>query len=216
MDAITARQIAQCYLPRRWHYHYSQSKLRTDPLYLGVCQALTETHAPVLDLGCGIGLLAHCLRARQLTMPYVGLDSDADKIALARGSTRHLADVQFTALDLSQPLPAHRGNVVILDVLQYLPTATQLDVLNAACARIDAGAKLIVRSGLADASWRSKVSYTADMFGRAIRWMNTHPRSYPQRTTFTHVCESHGLHVDFKPWWGRTPFNNWLIVASRV
>lgn len=216
MDAITATQIAQCYLPRRWHYHYSRAKLRMDPLYAGVCQALRDTCAPVLDLGCGIGLLAHCLRAQQLSMPYVGLDSDADKIALATRSTLHLDQVQFAVMDLTQPPLAQRGSVVLLDVLQYLPPPAQLKLLDDACANLDANGKLIVRSGLADAGWRSKITYSADLLGRAVRWMNTSPQRYPQRSTFIEVCTRHGLQPTFQPWWGRTPFNNWLIVATRI
>ena len=68
LPADTAQRIARAFLPPRWHgnryfYYYTRAKLRTDPLYPGVLDALRGTTAPVLDLGCGIGLLAHALRA---------------------------------------------------------------------------------------------------------------------------------------------------------
>src|SRR5690606_26431095 len=57
-----ATVIAKAFLPphrvlNRWDYHYIRSKLSTDPLYPGVLRALRGSHAPVLDLGCGLGLL---------------------------------------------------------------------------------------------------------------------------------------------------------------
>src|SRR5690606_39767259 len=57
---------------RDWSSDVSSSdlKLSTDPLYPGVLRALRGSHAPVLDLGCGLGLLAHALRQDGQEMPY--------------------------------------------------------------------------------------------------------------------------------------------------
>ncbi|HBK47306.1 MAG TPA: SAM-dependent methyltransferase, partial [Xanthomonadaceae bacterium] len=62
MNAAQARAIARAFLPERrlgnrYDYYYARSKLRTDPLYPGALAALRGTGAPVLDLGCGLGLL---------------------------------------------------------------------------------------------------------------------------------------------------------------
>ena len=74
MDAAAAKGIAHAFLPERalgnrYDYYYTLTKLRTDPLYPGVLQALRPTTAPVLDLGCGLGLLAHALRADGQALP---------------------------------------------------------------------------------------------------------------------------------------------------
>ncbi|MFT4548607.1 MAG: hypothetical protein ACI9MB_002560, partial [Verrucomicrobiales bacterium] len=49
-----------------WHRNYVKSKLRTDPLYDGVFGELVDEVLPLLDLGCGLGLLAFYLRERGL------------------------------------------------------------------------------------------------------------------------------------------------------
>ena len=77
-----ARAIATAFAPEhplgnRWDYFYSRSKLGSDPLYPGVCEALRGTTAPLLDLGCGLGLLAHALRADGIDIAYRGVDNDA-------------------------------------------------------------------------------------------------------------------------------------------
>jgi trans-aconitate methyltransferase len=215
MDAALAHQIASAYLPSRWHYYYSRSKLTVDPLYDGVCGALAESKAPVLDLGCGIGLLAHCLRARQLNLPYLGVDNDIGKVQLARHAAAVLNDVSFEVANLANTIPAHRGSVSMLDVMQYLPPPVQQSLLHRACECIAEGAYLIIRTGITDNSWRSKVTLAADVFARAIRWMNTGPKGYPGREDMDRIFAAHGLIAKYQPFWGNTPFNNWLVTATR-
>ncbi|MEO8010764.1 MAG: class I SAM-dependent methyltransferase, partial [Dokdonella sp.] len=82
------RDIAGAFLPNRHHYWYARVKLATDPLYEGVADALAGDTEPLLDLGCGIGLLAHALRARGHAAEYVGVDIDRAKIDSARAGAR--------------------------------------------------------------------------------------------------------------------------------
>ncbi|NEL80947.1 MAG: SAM-dependent methyltransferase, partial [Xanthomonas perforans] len=82
MSRAQALAIARAFLPphplgNRYDYYYTQAKLRTDPLYPGVLAELRSTTAPVLDLGCGLGLLAHALRADGQALAYHGVDVDA-------------------------------------------------------------------------------------------------------------------------------------------
>lgn len=215
MDASLARQIATAYLPSRAHYYYSRSKLSTDPLYDAVCAALIDSEAPILDLGCGIGMLAHCLRARRLNMPYFGVDNDIGKIQRAQRAAELLNDVKFDVADLANAMPAHRGSVTILDLMQFLPLQAQQPFLHRACECIGEGGYLVIRTGLTDNSWRSKMTVGVDVFSRAIHWMNTGPKGYPSREVMDRVFAAHGLIPKYEPLWGNTPFNNWLITAKR-
>jgi SAM-dependent methyltransferase len=215
MSPAYAKQIASAYLPSRRHYYYSRSKLSSDPLYDGVCAALTQSFVPVLDLGCGIGMLAHCLRIRQMNMPYLGVDNDVGKVQLARRSALALTDVKFDVADLATAVPEHRGSVAILDLLQFLPVDAQLPFLHRACECVGEGGRLVIRTGLTDATWRSKVTRAVDVFSRVIRWMNVGPQRYPDRDHMNQVFVSQGLTATYQPLWGRTPFNNWLITAVR-
>ena len=222
MNAASSAAIAHAFLPNRWHYHYARSKLRSDPLYGGVAAALAGSAAPVLDLGCGVGLLAHCLRARGIAMPYRGVDNDVGKIAQARDAAGRalLQDTAFECVDLSrqdalQSLREHRGSVAILDVLQFLPPDALVPLLDAAVACLTPGARLVIRTGLADGSGRARVTRAVDSLSRALHWMNTGPKRYPDREALDAQLRGHGLDTRFAPLWGRTPFNNWLLVAGR-
>ena len=223
MDRDSSAAIARAFLPSRWHYHYVRTKLRSDPLYGGVVAALAGSEAPLLDLGCGVGLLAHCLRARGIALPYRGVDNDAGKIAQActAAECANLADSAFECVDLSRhdalrPLREHCGSVAILDVLQFLPPDAQAPLIDTAIACLTPGARLVIRTGLADDSGRARITHAVDAFSRTLRWMNTGPKRYPVRGALDAQLRGHGLDARFTPLWGRTPFNNWLLVASRA
>ncbi|HEU4813439.1 MAG TPA: class I SAM-dependent methyltransferase [Xanthomonadaceae bacterium] len=221
LDAATARTVARAFLParwhgNRWHYHYALAKLRTDPLYPGVVDALRGTRAPLLDLGCGIGLLAHALRAQGIDLPYRGIDNDRAKVARAReaASRAGLRGVAFETVDLADGTPAHRGSVAILDVLQFVELRVQDAMLDAAVAMLAPGARLVIRTGLDDGSRRARITRGVDAFSRMLGWMNAEPRRYPDADALRARFAAAGLRSEFTPLFGNTPFNNWRIVAE--
>jgi SAM-dependent methyltransferase len=222
-DAATSHRIASAFLPKfpfgnRYDYYYTRTKLRTDPLYPGVLAALRGTRAPVLDLGCGLGLLAHALRADGQDLPYFGVDNDSAKIARAQrvSADLDLRGVRFERMDLARERPAHRGSVAILDVLQYLDPDAQSALLRGAAAMVDEHALFVIRSGVADDSGRARTTRVADRLANVVGWMQFRPRAYPTLAGLRATLEAAGLRVDARPLYGDTPFNNWLIVARRT
>lgn len=221
--ADEARAIARAFLPRRFYgnrydYYYTLTKLRTDPLYPGVLEALRGTDAPVLDLGCGLGLLLHALRLDGQAMPWHGVDIDADKIRRGRAiaeRSRIAEGARFEVVDLAEGWPPHRGSVAILDVLQYLDAAAQGKLLEDAAAMLVPGARLVIRSGLGDATRRGRTTRITDRLAHLAGWMQEVPKRYPTREELESRLGTAGLEADFRPLYGNTPFNNWLVVARR-
>lgn len=222
LGAAAAQRIARAFLPERWygsrgHYFYARAKLRSDPLYPGVIDALRGSEAPLLDLGCGIGLLAHALRDAGLALPYRGVDIDARKItqALRAAANARLSDVGFECVDLAAEIPAHRGSVAILDVLQFVSPRAQDAILDAAVAMLAPGARLVLRTGLDDGSARARTTRRIDTLSRTLRWMNAGPQRYPEAGALGARFEAAGLACEFTPLYGKTPFNNWRVVATK-
>lgn len=211
------RRIAHAFLPNRYHYYYARSKLGSDPLYGGVSRALADTTAPLLDLGCGIGLLMHALPRFGRELRYLGVDNDAAKIASARDAAARTGCTlaAFDVVDLAHGFPPHRGSVAILDMLQFLTPEERSTLLRRAVDCLTPDARVVIRTGLADGNWRRHVTRAGDMFARFARWMNAAPKTYPTRMGLQGELSSLGLDiVDCAPLWGRTPFNNWLVVAA--
>lgn len=219
-DAATARRIAHAFRPTsffrgRHDYYYTLVKLRTDPLYPGVLAALRGSRAPLLDLGCGLGLLAHALRADGQQLTYRGLDIDAGKIASAQriAVESGLSSVVFEVADLALELPRHGGSVAILDVLQYLSADAQRALLDHVIAMLTPDARLVIRTGLGDASPRGRTTRITDRLAHVAGWMQARPKCYPTREGLRAQLEGAGLSATFAPLYGDTPFNNWLVVA---
>ncbi len=220
LSRTQATTIARAYLPgsvfgNRWHYHYARSKLSHDPLYPGVLHALRGSSAPVLDLGCGIGLLAHALHRDGQSLAYLGVDNDAGKLQRARRSAANagLHAARFELVDLAHALPSHQGSVALLDVLQYLSPSAQQRLLEQAIAMLAPGARLVIRTGFDDGSRRGRISRIADRAANLIGWMQSAPRRYPDAAHLRALLEAAGLQATFASLRGNTPFNNWLVVA---
>jgi SAM-dependent methyltransferase len=211
-DTALALIAARC--TTRWDQHYVPIKLRTDPVYPAVAAALGDKSLPVLDIGCGIGLLTQYLRGLGHTMPVVGFDYDDRKIASAQMMAAQLTGTAFHVGDARLDLPDHSGNVVILDILQFFQPVEQDALLREAARRVAAGGRLVIRSGLQDVTWRYRVTVWGDWLAKVTRWMKSGPVAYPTAEQFQRVLSDCGLRVSLNPLWGGTPFNNYLIVAE--
>ena len=86
-DAQIAARIAQRFR-KRSHAGYARGKVRYDPAYAAVAGWIGADETPLLDVGCGLGLLGLYLRERGWRGAYRGLDFDSAKIAAAKTSPR--------------------------------------------------------------------------------------------------------------------------------
>ena len=191
--------------------------MRTDPVYTALAEQLRHSNLSLLDLGCGLGLLAFYLRAEGIGVPIYGLDYDSRKIASAQqaAASSNNNDLVFSHHDARIGLPAHSGNVSILDILQFFTPAQQKLLLEKAASCVAPGGKLIIRSGLRDDSWRFKITVAGDLLARVTFWMKAAPTHYPTAEDFHRILGPFG-DVKITPLWGKTPFNNHLIVLERL
>jgi SAM-dependent methyltransferase len=209
------QRIARLF-PGKSHYYYVRSKLATDPLYVAIDHELGDTSLPLLDLGCGLGVLAYFLREKGRTFPIHSFDYDSHKIANANNAIRTsgFENLSFAHHDARNGLPEHSGNVTILDILQFFTPEQQETLLAQAAGNTAAGGKLIIRSGLRDTSWRYRITVAGDFLAKATFWMKAAPTHYPTAGDFSRILSPFG-NVSITPLWGGTPFNNHLVVLQR-
>lgn len=212
-DSDAIERIAQRFA-RRSHAGYARGKLRHDPVFAAAATWIDGGTIPLLDIGCGLGLLGFYLRECGWHGTYHGLDFDAGKIAAARDAAAGL--VQFRLDDQrAQSLPAFSGHVALLDVLHYLPRAEQAALLQEAAARVAPGALLIVRSVLRTPGWRFRLTQLEERFIHAIGWIASPALHFPTREEIDAPLQVAGLSAQVQPLWQGTPFNSFAIIARR-
>lgn len=207
-----SRRIASRY-PSRFLREYAHWKVRSDPAYEGVLRRLSGAGRPLVDLGCGIGLLALYLREHGVGVPVVGIDFDAQKVEMARLASRGLAEVEFRVADARGALPGGH-DFVVLDLLQYFGAADRRRILEEIARAVPPGGVVIIREGIRDGSWRYRITRMVDVTARRLRWMRVDRVDFPTREELVDAFP--GFTVEVEPLWGRTPFNNYLFVFRRV
>jgi 2-polyprenyl-3-methyl-5-hydroxy-6-metoxy-1,4-benzoquinol methylase len=199
-----------------WLRHYVGSKLRSDPVFAAAFEALHSSTLPLLDVGCGVGLLAFYLRERGFTSPITGCDIDGRKIGEGKSVSRdHYPATELFEQDVTNPLPEFTGNVALFDVLHYLPSEQQPTLLRELARRVAPNGVLLIRDCPRDDSARFWMTYAGEKFAQAISWNVRVPLHFPQRELISASFPETEFTHEEQPAWGRTPFNNRLFTFRR-
>ena len=199
----------------RWLRSYAGRKLRSDPVFRAAFALLRQSNRPLLDLGCGVGLLAFYLRERNFLPPVSAIDRDGRKIkrakAVAHGVYR---DLEFSEQDVRAPL-APTGDVVLFDLLHYLQPNEQTRLLEQLAARVPPGGMLVIRDCPRDGNARFWLTHLAERFAQTTAWNLRVPLHYPTRQKILAPFGEDQFERTVEPLWGRTPFNNHLFIFRR-
>lgn len=199
----------------RWLQGYVRSKIVSDPVYMGVWNRVASRNNPLLDLGCGVGVLAFYLRERGWRPPITGVDTDLPKIGAARKVAAGRYDgLTFESGNALDALDEFRGDIVMLDLLHYLTDEDQRRLLIRAAEAAADGGMILIRDCLREPGWRFAITSLEERFARMIRWLNVPMLNFPSRTRIVDTLRARGFEVEIEPMWGRTPFNNYLITAT--
>ena len=203
MSAIASRY------PRRFYRQYVGIKLATDPVYNAVWQHLRDSKLPVIDIGCGVGILAMYLRERGFSAPICGIDHDARKIEIAQRVAAS-DGVTFRVGDARSPIEGP-ATIVMIDVLHYFTSGDQAAILSNAAR---AGGMVVIREGIRDGSLRYRLTYAQELFARAGGWIKAERLHFPTREAIESSFDGEFTH-ELKPMFGHSPFNNYLFVFKR-
>jgi trans-aconitate methyltransferase len=223
-----AREASERYGRRdRFARHFAYGKLTRDPAFAHVLGAgLVTEGAPLLDLGCGQGLLGALIatanaRVASGTWPadrarpphpssMTGVERDTRDCDRAR---RAVPDAQWTCGDIRDVHLPRAGTVVILDVLHYLDASAQESVLRRVRDALEPGGVLLVRVADGTPSWRLAATLAAD---RLATWLRAHasgPLHCRPIAQWRALLESLGFRVEERPMSAGTPFGNVMLVA---
>ncbi|MEO8045085.1 MAG: class I SAM-dependent methyltransferase [Spartobacteria bacterium] len=200
----------------RWLRIYAGRKLRSDPIFPAAYELLGASNQPLVDIGCGVGLLAFYLRERNFLPPISGLDRDGRKIERARvvASQGDYRDLEFVERDVSEPF-TRSGNIVLFDLLHYLPPHAQASLLARLAQRVAPGGTLVIRDCPHDHNARFWLTNLAERFAQGTTWNMKATLHFPTREEIFSPFAENQFSRTVRPLWGRTPFNNHLFIFRR-
>jgi 2-polyprenyl-3-methyl-5-hydroxy-6-metoxy-1,4-benzoquinol methylase len=193
---------------------YVAAKLRTDPMFPAAYELLCDSSEPIVDVGCGVGLLPFYLRERNVRLPITGIDCDAAKIDRANAIAAHYDDLEFIAQDVRQPLSA-AGTILLFDLLHYLRPPEQAQLLEQLAHCVAPGGMLLIRDCPRDANARYWITYIVERFGQIVSWNLAGRLYYPSRESIRAAFANTQFCLTIEPLWGRTPFNSYLFLLRK-
>jgi uncharacterized protein (DUF2062 family)/trans-aconitate methyltransferase len=192
------------------HRYYVAGKLAFDPVVHRLYE-LPGQLGRVLDIGCGRGQLSLLLLELGRATAVHGLDSDAEKVHVARAAG---PEATFETADVAaRPLP-RADTILLIDVLHYLPLAEQDALLEAALAALEPGGRVLVRELDARPSARGSVTRFFEWCARKTGLNRGRATQYRPAADYVRAFERAGLRCDVQGASERTPFANVLIVAG--
>ncbi|MDQ3198192.1 MAG: class I SAM-dependent methyltransferase [Verrucomicrobiota bacterium] len=212
-EAACARVAAR--FGERWLRIYALRKLRSDPVFPAAFELFAGSDQPLVDVGCGVGLLAFYLRERNFRPPINGLDTDRRKVERANAVASGVYhDLQFIEQDACDPIAA-TGNIVLFDLLHYLRPEDQSRLLDRLAPRVAPGGMLVIRDCPRDDNWRYWLTYLGERFAQGTTWNMKAALHFPTREKVFAAFEEDEFSRAVEPLWGRTPFNNHLFIFRR-
>jgi len=209
-------------------YFYARGKFRADPVYRAILErGLLEGRSRILDLGCGQALLSAWLRAASRIHERGGWPNDwpvPSRPVTTQGIELMARDVEraraalgpeanIIAGDIRDTEFAPADAVVLLDVLHYMNTAAQSEVLRRVRKALPPRGLLLLRVSDSGAGLRYRYTRYVDavtMLLRGHRFTQPQCRSLSEWSALLHDC---GFDCEAAPMSHGTPFANVLLIA---
>jgi uncharacterized protein (DUF2062 family)/2-polyprenyl-3-methyl-5-hydroxy-6-metoxy-1,4-benzoquinol methylase len=205
---------------QRTRFHYVRIKLLTDPaprLIAGIAGDEAGALGELIDIGTGAGQLPILLLELGLATRARGVDWDAAKIDDARraAALSPALPAEFERADAREAALGEADTVLLIDLLHYFRCEEQDAILRRAAAAVRPGGRLLVREADPSRGVRSWATLIEERVFTALRFNRGERVRFRPSRELAAILEGTGLRCETRPAWGRTPFSNVLIIATR-
>jgi 2-polyprenyl-6-hydroxyphenyl methylase/3-demethylubiquinone-9 3-methyltransferase len=122
---------------------------------------------PILDLGCGHGLLTNLLAMGSSERDVLGIDIDADKVEAAKRTIQGRTNLQFTVVDAAEAPGGPYQAITVGDVFYLIPPDIQRRLIARCFELLAPGGVLLWKSQVRQPRWKYAITYGQE-------WLMTH------------------------------------------
>ncbi len=173
---------------------------------------------PVLDLGCGQGLVALALAMAAPGRQVVGIEREARKVSAARMAGEGLANLSFRAGDIFELDDEGRFDAVLLvDVLYLWEEPHKRRILRTAHRALRKGGLLLVQEVVTRPRLKYAVALLQEWLAlRVLRTTSSGGVNYVSREENESLLRSCGFEVESVPFHRRVPYAHFLFRCRKA
>lgn len=223
-SASLARRDRDHDLVRRTLALYDRSP-GVEHLFVRVRAALSdltvlEHHAPrtgpILDLGCGHGLVSNLLSLGSAGRDVLGIDIDAEKIAAARRTVGARANVRFERADALTVAGGPYAAITIADVAYLLPPDGQRRLLTRCHQLLDPDGVLLWKSQVRQPRWKYAITWCQEWIMTQLGPTQGHGLYFLDTDESLDALRAAGLRAVALPLHSWRPYTDVLFIAHRT
>lgn len=181
---------------------YMRVKVKMEKSYK-VFDEMLPRNGSIVDIGCGYGPLSFMLSMLSHERKIVGIDYDADKIAVANNSflinrlKRSGCEIDFVAADACEYDYPNADAFVFSDVLHYMSHEKQTTLLDKCLAHLNTNGIIVVRDGDSSKPKRHKLTKLTEVFStKIVRFNKTQETlSFTSADLMKSFAEKHDLNM---------------------
>lgn len=229
---LAVERVASRYCPpedstpaQRTRFHYVRIKLLGDPIARLIADIAGDGDGAlgeVLDVGTGAGQLPILLLELGRATRARGLDWDRAKIEDAQRAaeggpegSRPALEAEFYRADAREAEMGEADTVLLIDLLHYFRVGEQDAILRRAAAAVRPGGRLLVREADTEQGWRSFITLLEERVFTTLRFNRGERVRFRSSREISALLAGLGFACETRPAWGKTPFSNVLILATR-
>lgn len=150
----------------------------------------------IVDLGCGYGYLSYMLSLTGKEREVIGMDYDEEKIEVAQNGYAKTDRINFEVGSLMDYNPEPADAYVIKDVLHYLPSQKQGEVIENCCKTLNDGGVILLRDGFVENEQHGNTELTEYFSTKLMGFNKTENElSFMRKSLVTEIAEKYGLTI---------------------
>lgn len=159
---------------------------------------IVPSKAIITDIGCGLGPLVYMLAMLSEERTVLGIDYDADKIAVANHNFSRNERIRFVCANAATyDLPA--SDVFIMnDMLHYMDAPSQERLLESCISNLLPGGMLIIRDGDARGTAKHRVTRFTELLSTRLLEFNKKENDlcFPAHELFARLAARHHMEIE--------------------